>query len=127
MTLFFSFVSLLVFKICAICHPTALPFITYLVEELQVDVIHMDFEGRTASELAGMKGGQYAEAVQTYLQEKEEVKEEEFISEGAPEEYKDVFSLRLMASSPVTASDGHVYEREGLESWIETCEEKGTR
>jgi len=114
--------------------PTALEFITWMVEELEADVLMKDKAGLTASQYASKRGGQYAREVRNYLRRKEEEltaptaeeeEEEAFLLEGAPAEYKDVFSMGLMASSPVTASDGYVYERQSLERWIQTCEEEG--
>jgi len=90
-----------------------------------------DKAGLTALQYASKRGGQYAREVRDYLRRKEEEltaptaeeeEEEAFLLEGAPAEYKDVFSMGLMASSPVTASDGYVYER-----WIQTCEEEGNK
>jgi hypothetical protein len=116
--------------------PTALEFITWLMEAAGAHtlIFSEDSAGVTAAQYADMNEGQYAKEVGEYLRRKEkdltpptkeEEEEEVFLLEGAPAEYKDVFSMGLMQSSPVTASDGYVYERQSLERWIRTCQEEG--
>jgi hypothetical protein len=49
---------------------------------------------------------------------------EDFILDGAPDEYLDPISLSLM-KEPVLATDEHFYERSSLEAWMEQCQAKG--